>query len=174
MHRADGSAWETECQSQTTRLTRGGGYSDSADSLRSAARLQLNTTPTDTGFRVARTLPTPQITMPLQNDRFTLVLENGQPLATVDVPVSINVIEPDSEPITMMLRLDSGGDSVVSTTTLGLVTLPTATDGNTSATFTLIPKSVGMTMLSIVVTDRLGSTTETKIARGDHLYSTHD
>ena len=160
----DGSAWETECQSQTARLTRGGGYSDSADSLRSAARLQLNTTPTDTGFRIARTLPTPQIAMPLQNDRFTLVLENGQPLATVNVPVSINVIEPDSEPITMTLRLDSGGDSVVSTTTLGLVTLPTATDGNTSATFTLNGKGVGMTMLSIVVTDRLGSTTETKIA----------
>ena len=160
----DGSAWETECQSQTARLTRGGGYSDSADSLRSAARLQLNTTPTDTGFRIARTLPTPQIAMPMQNDRFTLVLENGQPLATVNVPVSINVIEPDSEPITMTLRLDSGGDSVVSTTTLGPVTLPTATDGNTSATFTLNGKGVGMTMLSIVVTDRLGSTTETKIA----------
>ena len=158
----DGSVWETGCQ--TARLTRGGGYASSASRLRSADRFELlsgSDCRTDAGFRVARTVPTPQIAA-FQNDNFILVRGDND-LAMVEVPVTINVTEPNTDPITMELRLDTGGESVVSTTPSGTITFPSATAGNTSATFMLVAKDGGETTLTIVVTNGLGNTTEKKI-----------
>ena len=159
----DGSVWETGCQA-AARLTRGGGYASSASLLRSADRFQLlsgSDCRTDAGFRVARTVPTPQIAA-FQNDNFILVRGDDE-LAMVEVPVTINVTEPNTDPITMRLQIDTGGESVVSTTPSGTITFPPATAGNTSATFTLVAKDGGETTLTIVVTDGLGNTTEKKI-----------
>ena len=158
----DGSVWEAGCQ--TARLTRGGGYAFGANLLRSADRFQLlsgSECRSDVGFRVARTVPTPEIAA-FQNDSFILVRGDDE-LAMVEVPVTINVTEPNTDPITMRLQIDTGGESVVSTTPSGTITFPPATAGNTSATFMLVAKDGGETMLTIVVTDGLGNTTEKKI-----------
>ena len=173
----DGSAWNTDCNPESRAVERegslqsvmilepsvrrGGGWRSTSDAhaLRSANRTFETTSSrvNDTGFRVARTVPTPQIAA-FQNDNFILVRGDDE-LAMVEVPVTINV-DPDTDPITMELRLDTGGESVVSTTPSGTITFPPATAGNTSATFTLVAKDGGETTLTIVVTDGLGNTTE--------------
>ena len=136
-----------------------------AQALRSANRT-FETTSTrvnDTGFRVARMVLAPEI-VTLQNDSFML-LRGDSELAMVEVPVTINV-DPDTDPITMELQIDTGGESVVSTTPSGTITFPPATGSNTqrTATFTLVAGDIGETMLTIVVTDGLRNTAETKIS----------
>ena len=162
----DGSVWNMECNALYAGLIRGGGYDSAANLLRSASRSPVETTSTraiNTGFRVARTVPIPQIVLPKQNESFTLRLED-ESFAEMKIPVTIDVIEPDIDPITMTLRLDSGGELVVSTTPSAPITFPPTKDSSTrTAAFTLVAQGVGETTLSIVVTDRLGNQSETTI-----------
>ena len=162
----DGSVWNMECNTSHAGLIRGGGYDSAANLLRSAVRMPVETTgtrATNTGFRVARTVPIPQIVLPEQNESFTLRLEDEN-FAKMEIPVTIDVIESDIDPITMTLRLDSGGELVVSTTTLVPVTFPPTERSSTrTIAFTLMAQGIGETTLTIVVTDRLGNQSETKI-----------
>ncbi len=176
----DGSAWTELCNSELVQagiglppefitepgVHRGGGWRDLAGELRSANRdfgspsLRAN----DIGFRVARTVAPPEL-VNFDNSGLTLFRGDSE-LATIEIPVTINV-DPDTDPITMELTLDSGGGSVVSVAPSGPITVPPASDGGTSRTaiFTLTAGTVaGETMLTIVVTDGLGNTAETSVS----------
>ena len=162
----DGSVWNIECDAVYAGLIRGGGYDSAANLLRSATRLPVETTRTralNTGFRIARTVPIPQIILPEQNESFTLRLED-ESFAKMEIPVTIDVIEPNIDPIAMTLRLDSGSESVVSTIPSEPITFPPINDSSTrTAAFTIVAQGVGEATLVIVVTDRLGNQNETKI-----------
>ena len=175
----DGSAWITGCAAQSVPVgigipqlfierpgvRRGGGWRDFAGELRSANRNfgSPSSRANDTGFRVARTVAAPQL-INFDNSDLTLFRGDSE-LATIEIPVTINVMDPDTDPITMELTLDSGGGSVVSVAPSGPITVPPASDGGTSRTaiFTLTGTGAGETMLTIVMTDGLGNQREITI-----------
>ena len=155
---------ENICEEPNNRILRGGAWdSDNISLLRSAQRGMgsRNRRFDNVGFRIARTISGPQIASPKQNESFTLGLESSR---RITIPVAINVIKPDTNPIEMTLRLDDGGEAVVSVRPSGSITFPRVNVGSTAtATFRIIAQSVGATTLTVVVTDKLGNQSETKI-----------
>ncbi len=152
------------CEGSDNRVLRGGAWdSDNPSLLRSAQR---GTGSSDrhfnnVGFRIARTISAPQIASPEQNQSFTLGWEDRS-LRRMDIPVEINFIKPDTNPIEMTLRLDRGGESVILARPSEPITFPSSGSTRTE-TFRIIAQSIGATTLTIVVTDGLGNQSETKI-----------
>ena len=176
---SDGSVWSTDCDSRIVDrgeglpdalierpgVHRGGGWRDFAGELRSANRnfRSPSSRVNDLGFRVARTVAPPKL-VNFDNSGLTLFRGDSE-LAMIEIPVTINVMEPDTDPIIMELTLDSGGGSVVSVAPSGPITVPPPSDGGTQRTamFTLTGTGIGETMLTLVVTDGLGNQREITI-----------
>ena len=160
----DGSEWATDCTSTSNegvinRVIRGGSWKDNQIPLRSAARANAVETnrPRDYGFRVALN--------PLSITSFMpaiLLHAGGNILPTTQVEVSIKEIYTE-ETVTMTLRLDEGGDAVVSTPNT-ITILPDGDSIDRSAAFTLATKGIaGNTTVTLVVTDGRGYGDEVKI-----------
>ena len=154
---ADGSAWTTNC-TNTNRVIRGGSWDGNRLPLRSAARASAVETDRlhNYGFRVALT--------PLSITSFMpaiLLHAGGDIKPTTQVEVSIKEIYTE-ETVTMTLRLDEGGDAVVSTNTITI--LPDGDSIDRSAAFTLSTTGrAGNTTVTLVVTDDRGYGDEVKI-----------
>ena len=158
----DGSAWTTNCTNNNHRVIRGGSWEDNRFPLRSAARASASAVETNRprgyGFRVA--LTPLKIISPVQSS--ILLHAGGDIKPTTQVKVSIKEIYTE-ENVTMTLRLDDGGDDVVSTPN----TIIIAPDGDSidrSAAFTLATTGrAGNTTVTLVVTDDRGYGDEVKI-----------
>ncbi len=157
----DGSAWEDSCDIDVdNRVIRGGSWESLPADIRSASRaFESKTASYETlGFRVARSPLT--IASP-RNTRIRLTLEES-PTAQVQVVIG----ESDTTvPVTMTLQLDSGGESVVSTTPSKPIIFPATNDDSTprTASFGLTAKAVGETVVTIVVEDELGHQNKVQI-----------
>ena len=160
----DGSEWATDCTSTSNegvinRVIRGGSWEDNRSLLRSAARASAVETdrPRDYGFRVALN--------PLSITSFMpaiLLHAGGDIRPTTQVEVSIKEIYTE-EDVTMTLRLDEGGDAVVSTPNT-ITILPDGDSIDRSAAFTLSTTGIaGNTTVTLVVTDGMGYGDEVKI-----------
>ena len=150
----DGSAWEDSCGSPVeNRVIRGGSWDTPSADLRSAFRdrAMKDQFLDDVGFRVARmplTIASPQDTS------IRLFLDTSP---TTQVQVVLRASD-TTTPVTMTLQLASGGESVVSTTTLVPIIFPAVNDDSTArtASFTLLAEGIGETVLTIVVTNESG------------------
>ena len=154
---------ENICQEPNNRILRGGAWDSDPLLLRSAQRGtgSRNRRFNNVGFRIARTISGLQISSPEQNQSFTLGLESSRRMT---IPVTINVTKPDTYPIEMTLRLDDDGESVVLVRPSEPITFPRVNVGSAATeTFRIVAQSAGATTLTIVVTDGLGSQSETKI-----------
>ena len=155
----DGSAWITDCTNNNHRVIRGGSWRDDRIPLRSAARTSAVKTngAWGYGFRVA--LTPLKIISPVQSS--ILLHAGGDIKPTTQVEVSIKEIYTE-ETVTMTLRLDEGGDAVVSTNTITI--LPDGDSIDRSAAFTLSTTGrAGNTTVTLVVTDDRGYGDEVKI-----------
>ena len=162
---SDGSEWATDCTSNEgviNRVIRGGSWRDDDHiPLRSAARASAVETdrPRDYGFRVA--LTPLKIISPVQSS--ILLHAGGDILPTTQVEVSIKEIYTE-ETVKMTLRLDEGGDAVVSISTNSITILPSDDSIDRSAAFTLrTTGEAGTTTVTLVVTDGRGYGDEVKI-----------
>ena len=151
----DGSAWEDSCGSPVeNRVIRGGSWATDDTELRSAFRegtIGKNQMLDSVGFRIART---PLSIASPQDTSVKLVLETSP---TTQVQVVLGVSD-TTMPVTMTLQLASGGESVVSTTTLAPIIFPAVDDDNAlrTASFTLLAEGSGDTVLTVVVADESG------------------
>ena len=161
----DGNAWLSDCDDPNVRVRRGGGWRSDLTELRSAYRVSDNAKLRfdHIGFRVARDLPPPlQIVAPEEGTIFNLLSASDETEATT-ASVTVVIDSPQIEDsVTMMLKLNAGGESIVSISDDKMNLAPTGNSRRT-AKFTLTAIDAGYTTVTIVVMDGSESQDQVRI-----------
>ena len=148
---SDGSAWSYQCDYESFFVVRGGAWNNMLHRIHSAYRDYFQVPDQSIGFRVAHIPNYVKIISPLAGQ--TIQLINTDEDLVTNLPVVVDAYNP---PVSATLKLDEGGNSIISIATSTMVLPDINDEGTRIARFAITPIGVGNTTVTIIVTDSLG------------------